>query len=575
MFSFLKKKRLPKRMLILSALPFDEDSFGKAYSSQTSDFIASLKRTYGQEDLARLWELYKPLARQLQSTFDLVRKYGGSVMVDFKLEDLQRIVDYDIVIILAHHSDISDEIEIGNKMVRASRFIARIPLGCKIVLDITSCYSAHFIPWIKARIPESKIIGINCPTSLKLRLDILTYIILVMAEKGVDNYLDAFKSAWNNVELAKDALNDIKLGSRLQSTIYAPSEVRKGDEFIVSVFLHKTSDGEELEILSRGVDPDSSKRNQMYLKTKLKKGDVVEFQVYFNAAQYPGIEVDEPTKEVYWDNTIESVEFIFTTTSDFNRNAFLGKIKLAVNKEPVGDMAFKINVVNSSSVNGVAPCGPIQFVPYDRGGEADVQRRQVLSVLQDKILELQSQNPSGSSAEIEMCNRCIDLLQQTRAGNVHSPLKVFISSTSDMQSFRKVIENRVVSCEMYADMYERWGQGNDYPRDLCCSHVLQSDIFVCILGSRYGYVEPLWNKSMTEIEYRIASFAGIPSLIYIMNDYKDRMVELEGSDLADSKRQEDFIEELKSKRLVCMFKGERDLQLNAHKELITLKNKLS
>ena len=101
MFSFLKKKKLPKSMLILSALPFDEASFGKAYSSQTSDFIASLKRTYGQEELTRLWELYKPLARQLQRTFDLVRKYSGSVIVDFKLEDLQRIVDYDIVIILA------------------------------------------------------------------------------------------------------------------------------------------------------------------------------------------------------------------------------------------------------------------------------------------------------------------------------------------------------------------------------------------------------------------------------------------------------------------------------------------
>jgi len=574
-FNFLKKRKLPKNILILSALPFDEVSFEKAYCSQTSDYIASLKQTYGLGSLDLLWEQYKPLAHHIQSTFDLIRKYGGSVIVDFKLEDLAKIPNYDIVIILAHHSDISDEIEIGNKMVRARELISRIPLDCKVILDITSCYSAHFIPWIKARIPESKIIGINCPTSLKVRLDIITYIILVMAEKGGEDYIEVFKSAWSNVGVASNALNDIKLGSRFQSTIYAPSEVRKGDEFIVSVFLHKTDDSEELEILSRCIDPDISKRNQMYLKTKLKKGDIVEFQVYFNDIQYPDVEVDEYSKEVYWDNSIESVEFIFTIGADFNRATFIGKIKLAVNKEPIGDMVFKINVVDAPSVAGVSPCCPITFDSYDRVVDENIQRQHIISVLHDKIQEFQCQGTNGSSAEIDMCYKCIDLLQQERQVKEHSPLKVFISSTSDMQVFRKVMENRVESCEMYADMYERWGQGNDYPRDICCMHVLQSDIFVCILGSRYGFIEPLWNKSMTEIEYRIASYAGIPALIYIMDDYKKGMQELSGDDLLDSKRQAAFIEELKSKRLVCLFKGELDLELNAHKELITLKNKLS
>lgn len=574
-FNFLKKRKLPKNVLILSALPFDEVSFENAYCSQTSDYIASLKQTYGLESLDLLWEQYKPIVHQIQSVFNLVRKYGGSVIVDFKLEDLAKIPNYDIVIILAHHSDISDEIEIDNKMFRARELINRIPLGCKVILDITSCYSAHFIPGIKARIPESKIIGINCSTSLKVRLDIITYIILVMAEKGIEDYIEVFKSAWSNVGVANNALNDLKLGSKFQSTIYAPSEVQKGDEFIVSVFLHKTDDGDELEILSRDIDPESSRRNQMYLKTKLKKGDVVEFQVYFNENQYADVKVDEYSKEVYWDNSIESVEFIFTIGACFNRTAFIGKIKLAVNKEPVGDMVFRVNVVDIPSVIGAMPCCPVTFESYDRTAEVNIQRQHILSVLHQKIQEFQGQCSDESSADIDMCYKCIDLLQQERQVKEHSPLKVFISSTSDMQAFRKVMENRVESCEMYADMYERWGQGNDYPRDICCSHVLQSDIFVCILGSRYGFVEPLWNKSMTEIEYRIASYAGIPALIYILDDYKQGMQELTGDDLLDSKRQETFIEELKSKRLVCMFKGELDLQLNAYKELITLKNKLS
>lgn len=164
-FNFLKKKKLPKKLLVLSALPFDEASFSSAYHSSTSDFVESLKELYKVTDTESLWSQYKPYAQQLNKTLGLIRKYGGKVITNFALTDLYNIPEYDIVIILAHHSDVSDEIEIGNKMIRTKEFIDAIPYGCNVLLDITSCYSAHLIPWIKAKIPESKIIGINSPTS--------------------------------------------------------------------------------------------------------------------------------------------------------------------------------------------------------------------------------------------------------------------------------------------------------------------------------------------------------------------------------------------------------------------------
>ncbi len=575
-FNFLKKKKLPKRLLVLSALPFDEASFLTAYQSHTSDFVDSLKGLYKVTDMDSLWAQYQPYAEQMSKTFDLIRRYGGLVVTNFSLTDLEGISDYDIVIILAHHSDVSDEIEIGHKMIRASGFIERIPSGCKVILDITSCYSAHLIPWIKAKIPGSKIIGINCPTSLKIRLDVITYIIIMMAEKNIDNYIEVFKSAWNNVGISNTNIvnNNIKLGSKFQSTLYAPTEVCRGDDFIISVFLHKTDDCDEIEIRARNIDSDLSKCNQLYLKTKLKKGDLIEFQVYFNENQYPGIEVDEYKKEIYWDNNIESVEFIFTVNKDFTKKFFIGKIKLAVNKELIGDMVYKINIVDSITQNRVNPCCPISFEPYEKSKDMDVHRSQIINILQEKIRELKTEKQKDTSTDIEMCQKCIDIIQAKSNEKKHSPLRVFVSSTSDMHLFRTILKEQIESCEMYADMYERWGQGNDYPRDKCCSQVLQSDIFVCILGAKYGFIEPLWNKSMTEIEYRVASNAGIPMLIYIINDYKQKMQELEGDELVDSKRQAAFIEELKNKRLVCLFANELSLQLQSNTELITLKSRL-
>ena len=575
-FNFLKKKKLPKKLLVLSALPFDESSFLSAYHSSTSDFVESLKELYKVTDADFLWSQYKPYAQQMNRTFDLIRKYGGLVVTNFSLSDLNDISEYDVVIILAHHSDVSDEIEIGNKMTRTKEFIEQIPYGCNVILDITSCYSAHLIPWIKAKMPESKIIGINSPTSLKTRLDVITYIIIMMAERGIDNYIQVFKSAWNNVGISNANIvdNDIKLGSAFQSTLYAPTEACKGEDFIISVFLHKTNDCDEIEIHARNIDSDLSKRNQLYLKTKLNKGDLIEFQVYFNENQYSGIEVDEHKKEIYWDNNIESVEFIFTVNKDFTKKFFISKIKLAVNKEPIGDMVCKINIVDEFTQNRVNPCCPISFELYEKSKDMDEQRSQIINILQEKIKELKSEKHIDTSSDIEMCQKCIDLIQTKSKEKKHSPLRVFVSSTSDMHPFRNVLKEQIESCEMYADMYERWGQGNDYPRDMCCSHVLQSDIFVCILGAKYGFIEPIWNKSMTEIEYRVASNAGIPMLIYIINNYKQKMQELEGHELIASKRQEALIEELKNKRLVCLFTNELSLQLQSNTELITLKNRL-
>lgn len=572
------KKKLPKRFLVLSALPFDKVSFLNAYNSHRSDFIESLKVLYKITDVDSLWNQYQPYAIQMSKTFDLINKYGGKVVTNFQIGDLQNIYEYDIVVIIAHHSDISDEIEINNMMIRSSEFVQRIPSSLKIILDITSCYSAHLVPWIKARIPDSKIIGINCPTSLKTRLEVITYIMIMMAEKGIDDYIEVFKSAWNNIGVSNSNIidNSIKLGSRFQSTLYAPNEVCKGEDFIVSIFLHKTDDCDEIEIRSRNIDPETSKRNQLYLKTKLKKGDLVEFQIYFNENQYLGIEVDEDTKEIYWDNGIESVEFIFTVDKSFSKKSFVGKVKLAVNKESIGDMVFKINIVDEITQNKVNSCCPILFESYDKSKDMLDHRSQIVNILEEKIKSLQNEINSNSSSDIEMCKNCIDLIQSNSVSYVRrqSPLKVFVSSTSDMLFYRNILKEQIELCEMYADMYERWGQGNEYPRDVCCKHVLDSDIFVCILGAKYGFIEPLWNKSMTEIEYRVASNAGIPMLIYIVNDYKQKIHELEDDEFESSKRQEEFIEELKNKRLVCLFSNELSLQLQSNTELTTLKNKL-
>ncbi len=586
LFNFLRrKKRLPKKLLLLSSLPYDRDSFDKAFNSNDSDFIRSLKNKFEACDIDSMWSRYEPYAIQLCKVFKLIEKYGGTVVKSFRSDDLGRIPENDIVIVLAHHSDFSDEIETALGMVRTDDFVKHIPsVNKEVIMDITSCYSAHLIPWVKARIPYGKVIGINIPTSLNTRLNVIAYIVVAMAENGNGNYLEVFQKAWEFYYNQVDNCNeqpipslveeDIKLGSKFQSTVYAPSEVCKGDDFIVSIFLHKTDESGEIEIMARSIDSDATKRNHLFLKASLKKGDLIEFQFQFNERQYEGITVDEYSKEIFWDDNIESVEFVVSVNENVAKSFFIGKIKMAVNKEMVGDMIFKINLVEESAKADHTPCCNIGFSPYDKNVEMHDSGKELIGILENRMKELKAGQVENSGAEIALCERCIELIRYNERHKLHTPLKVFISSTSDMKKYRDIIKQQIEACEMYADMYERWGQGNEYPRDICCRHVLESDIFVCILGAKYGFIEPMWNKSMTEIEYRVASNAGIPMLVYILDDYRQKMMELPGEEQYAMQKQCDFIDELKNKRMVCLFNSDMSLQLQSNIELITLKNKL-
>jgi len=569
MFGLFQKK-LHNRLIVLSAIPYNRELFYKIAEKGDSDFLVSLTKNFKTKEIDELWSRYESTAQKTCETFDYIESKGGTVVRNFDLNDIQTIKEYDSVVIIAHHSDVSDEIEIQGKLLPTKKLVEAIPQGCKLFLDITSCYSAYLLPRIKVRIPESRIIGIDIKTSLNTRLEVLRNIVDLLIKDRKENYANAAIKAWEKcLQSAASDTETIYLGSKLQSTVYAPCEAIKGEDFIVSVFVHKSDESEEVEIRARSIDENAQKRNELKLKTKLKRGDVIDFQFTTNAKA--DFAIDERIKSIIWDNEIESIEFIVSVSADCQATQFVGKIKIAVNKAKVGDMIFKTNIREKKEVKGAVPCADFDFVRYDGEKAAREQGQKLLNKLNESRKRLQNINPKDSDTqrELDMCEKCLEILSH-HSKEKHNRLEVFISSTSDMKPYRDIIREQVEACEMYPDMYEKWGQGNAYPRDMCCQHVLNADIFVCVLGANYGFVEKIWNKSMTEIEYRIAVKAGIPILIYILDDAEMQNT----SNFPNSQRQEELINELKSSRLVGMFKSELNLRLLVNKELLVLKNNI-
>ena len=204
--------------------------------------------------------------------------------------------------------------------------------------------------------------------------------------------------------------------------------------------------------------------------------------------------------------------------SQCSQSAFCGIVLLAVNKIPAGSMMFRSEISEKRKSND---CALFEASPYDKDKEMSEARDALLDKMRN-FMDNSSNLDEKDSSQKEMCELCLKLLSEDLPKENRTVPRVFISSTSDMVEYRKVVEERVKACEMFPDMYELWGQGCEYPRDMCCRHILQSDFFICLLGSRYGYIEPIWDRSMTEIEYMVAKSSGIPILIYILNDGREK-----------------------------------------------------
>lgn len=605
MLGLFRKKKLPNRTLIINTIPYSEISFKDLCNAGTSDFIKSIDRDrHLRSD--ELWDIFSDTASQLSKTLNKVAKWGATIVWDGSLEDLDKSLDYDIIVIIAHHSNSSDEIEFKGELKSSRLLIESFPVGLRGFVDLTSCYSSYLIPRLKLRNPECRFIGIDVATSLSFRLLLLEETLNKLRGRYDIDYRQAmalalvdistvFPSDMSKVNLVEEKVESaikwdgtpetvkgaddkekIKLGDdKMSSSIFAPEQVAKGQTFLVQIFIHKDSDSDEVALTAKMIDEDSSVRNTKKLKIQIKEYDKLDFQLIQVPRISDDFTIEEEIKGIIWTDEPSSVEFAVEVSQNCSLDAFIGKIKIAVNKTPVGDVLFKTKIVNlchSSSSN----CAHIEFESFDVVKNACNANLKLLEHLDKIRCQLRKSPSSASKRDLDMCEKCIELLNRTNNRN-SKILRVFISSTSDMRPYRMVIKQQVDSCAMYADMYELWGQGNEYPRDTCCMHVLESDIFVCILGSQYGFVEPCWGLSMTEIEYRIAERCGIPILIYIQDSWQDAisMDKLNPELVSNAVSQEALINELRINRLVHFFHNENKLASQVISELLTLKYTIS
>ena len=117
----------------------------------------------------------------------------------------------------------------------------------------------------------------------------------------------------------------------------------------------------------------------------------------------------------------------------------------------------------------------------------------------------------------------------------------FLSSTvKGLESCREAAKNTINGLDGWKCIgMEDFGADPETPIDKCLARLKDCNLYVGILGNRYGEVHPQLGKSYTELEYDEALRLKIKPLMFLAaGDFKISMAERESDDLHE--RQSEF-----------------------------------
>lgn len=99
--------------------------------------------------------------------------------------------------------------------------------------------------------------------------------------------------------------------------------------------------------------------------------------------------------------------------------------------------------------------------------------------------------------------------------------RVFISSTyMDMIPYRDAVQTALNRADCIAYGMERFGARAIPPLEACYKELEDSQIYICVLGMRYGTVDESTGKSYTQLEYEKARELGKPTLVFLIDESK-------------------------------------------------------
>lgn len=140
------------------------------------------------------------------------------------------------------------------------------------------------------------------------------------------------------------------------------------------------------------------------------------------------------------------------------------------------------------------------------------------------------------------------------SNNQSTPWRIFVSSTKeDLVPYREAVESALTSMEHIPLGMEFFVSSPDSPIDVCLSTVRRSQLYIVIVGMRYGSIEEGSGKSFTELEYDEAVKNKIPILAFIIDEERCAILPKYVDVGEKAEKLKDFKTKLNSSYLVSRF----------------------
>ncbi len=151
-------------------------------------------------------------------------------------------------------------------------------------------------------------------------------------------------------------------------------------------------------------------------------------------------------------------------------------------------------------------------------------------------------------------------------------LQVFVSSTyTDLIEERQTAVAAILKAGHIPAGMELFTSGDKSQLDVIKRWIDQSDVYMLILGTRYGSIEPVSKLGYTEVEFDYAVSTGKPFFSLVMGDSAiDAKLKSGGASVAEKKNTEklNIFREKVLSRMCSIFEDARDIKASIYESLI-------
>lgn len=375
--SFLKRKLRDNCVAWCIGVPYTEKQFTECISLK-SDFIDSLSEIYNVYDYDLLWEQYKITANHILEIVNDIQSRNVRIVNLTSTSEIKDILDYENIIITAHHHRFQFAMEFMGNIIPIGDFIDSIPLEYSGTIDVSSCYSAAFLQELKLQASNARIIAANTESSLDLRMFIYKHIVKYLAKNNNAEYLDAYKDVTGKIVSYYRGLHPenspkIMLGGKPQSvSVFAPQRISKEESMMVQVYLYSDEEYKKVKSDAKKADKYSSERGNSVLDLRAKKGDIINVELNLS-----NIKLERNQKQFVWQNKFNKCSFFVEVPKDYSKDRIVGEIFVSINGAIIAEVDFYTLLVDTYSNKGNAPTSYRQikrtFISYSHADEDSVK----------------------------------------------------------------------------------------------------------------------------------------------------------------------------------------------------------